>query len=235
MNITFIENMQQFCRKLILIALISLLMPSHNQILGANGHDVPPPWHKSESPYEYLYDILLDFDIHINAVTDTITIIPDGELCKRIAKGFRIKAYTIEGKKTVGELLTDILRHKYPKRHTDYNDFMKIQFSSNQQDFYEHFEHYTNSIYFDELVEKYYALSLYKLWIVTQKHDDTTSYIHFLNVYDFYSSFYCEDILEIEAEDCVFHHSQYEGYDKIPACLFANEAKRRLYELQQSN
>lgn len=222
------------CCTNLIVPIVLFLTIAYYSSSGAEDCAKHPRWHKNISPYGYLSEMLWDYDIIIQSVTDTIEVADFEGLFERIAQEFRVPMRVLEGKQTVGDLLTGILGRKYPKRHTEYNDFMKIRFSSQPQDFYKFFERHINTVFFEELVEKYYALSLYKLWYVTQKQDDTISYLRFLKVYEFYSSFYCETLLGVDEEECAFHHSQYEGYDRIPACLFAKEARRRLEELNAS-
>ncbi len=218
------------CLSLFYVLMLTLFafQPSAVQ---ASGLDGGPRWGKTDDPYDFLEWFLADYGISIGSVADTLCVSKDPELRVALARAYRVPVKSFTGTQTVGELLTSILERKIPRRHSPRNDFRRIRYSSDYHIFVDCTMSLDYMPYMDEILEKQYSLFLLALWKRTVRLDTKEAYLFFLEKYDSISAGYCEHVLKVESEECVYHHSRFTGYDKIACCQFARAARERLAKL----
>lgn len=190
-----------------------------------------PQWDTSANPYQFLQELYQEHGFTVNSVVDDCEFSDNPGLFQDVASAFSVPTWALKGVSTVGEIITRAMIIHHSNSTSEESDYRKIEYSSNPMDFRNYISRYPESDYYDIVKEKMYATRIAQLWQMAELLDRKVYYENCLQAYEFFSKWYCEELLgEGYEEDCHLHYFRYEGFDHIILCQIAKKTRERLGE-----
>ena len=167
----------------------------------------------SQTPYQQLQEILNEYYIVKEAVTDELTAREIECVSVDVANQFKVPEYVLMGSKTVGEMLTNILQYKYADKKGAEWAWRQIQYSSKFEDYALFILNYPNSKHLTEVYSKLIVIRLYDAFYSLEESDSIEEACReYLNLYSRYSYFYETFIRKYECGGCGIQCIDYEGF-----------------------
>ncbi|MCR4965616.1 MAG: hypothetical protein K6A41_08180 [Bacteroidales bacterium] len=167
-----------------------------------------------KSPYSQLMEIMEEYEIPKKAVTDELT---ENELVlihEDVTTVFNVPGIVIMDSKSIGDLLTNILKYQYSNRKGKEWEWRKIQYSSRPEDYEMYLRAYPKSKHYIEAYAKYLVTGLYWNFGMSEGSIETTC-IEYIDLYEECKFWYNMVVRKYWCDECDIPNIDYEGFSSI--------------------
>lgn len=184
-----------------------------------------------ETPYAQLQRILSTHSISKDAVTDGLTKKELRTIKEDVIVQFKVPGSVLQESSTVGDLLTNILQHRYSgKRGTEW-EWRTIQYSSRSADFEEYILKHLNSKHLPEACAKYTVTFLYEGFLGLDDPIEEAC-TDLLDRYQRCTAFYNHMVRRYDCGECDIPSIDYEGFSMLNPSDWKDVAEECLEEIR---